>query len=177
MKPVVGYEDYYSVTKDGRVWSHPCKWHGGKWLTLVTYKLGYIYVGLWNREHKKQKWCSVHRIVAKAYIKNTGNHKQVNHKNGIKADNRVFNLEWCSCKQNHAHAWKTGLKVFTEKHEEARKRNSLLGGLATRKLTKKQANEIKQKHKKGLLQYKIAEQYKVSRPVVCRIVNNQSYQF
>lgn len=59
---------------------------------------------------KSKKKMKIHRLVAKAFIPNPNNFAMVNHKDGNKKNNKVNNLEWCSCKQNNQHAWKTGLK-------------------------------------------------------------------
>ena len=44
------------------------------------------------------------------FLENIKNKPQVNHKNGIKNDNKVHNLEWASVKENVVHSYKTGLK-------------------------------------------------------------------
>ena len=52
----------------------------------------------------------VHRIIASVFILNPNNLEQVNHKNGIKTDNNVDNLEWCTRSENLIHAYKIGLE-------------------------------------------------------------------
>lgn len=56
----------------------------------------------------------VHRLVAKAFIDNPSDYLEINHIDGNKTNNSVENLEWCSRSQNELHAWKNGLKKYTE---------------------------------------------------------------
>jgi hypothetical protein len=88
------------ISRDGRVYSDKYKMIR----KLSLSKKGYQFVSLGKIGSK-----TVHRLVATVYIPNSCNYPHVNHKNGIKDDNRVENLEWCTRSQNAIHAHETGL--------------------------------------------------------------------
>lgn len=81
----------------------------GREMAKVPDKDGYLKVGL-NKNHKQVRFM-VHRLVASAFLPEDAGKRFVNHKNGIKHDNRLENLEWCTAKENSQHAVKTGLKT------------------------------------------------------------------
>ncbi len=80
----------------------------GKKLKPGTDKDGYLRITLTNNGKRKSYY--VHRLVARAYLKDYSDILQVNHKNGIKIDNRIENLEMVTLQENIKHSIKTGLK-------------------------------------------------------------------
>lgn len=115
-KPAKGYEGYLCVSSLGNVKSidrtvtvvdhnrlYQKKLYGQCRKKFINPKTGYETVGL---HHNKTEY--VHRLVALTFIPNPNNYEQVNHKNFIRNDNRVENLEWCSSKMNNIHSLYSG---------------------------------------------------------------------
>lgn len=100
-KNVVGYEGYYEVSDLGNVRS-VTRVKKGKALKPIKRQHGYLAVQLWGKGGNSRgfRTFSVHRLVAEAFIPNSENKPEVNHKDENKANNRVENLEWVSRKEN-----------------------------------------------------------------------------
>jgi hypothetical protein len=98
MKAILGYETRYFASSCGNIWSVKNNkfLKGGK--DHGDYRLVNLCKDGITKTHK------VHRLIAQAFIANPYNKPEVNHKNGIRHDNRVENLEWCTCSENNLHA-------------------------------------------------------------------------
>lgn len=111
-KDVQGYDGKYQISNMGKVKSLPrialCRngiiksVPGGIMVAKVSN--GYLIIGL--RDGKKKRFFTVHSLVAKAFIANPQDNRQVNHKNGNKADNRAENLEWVTASENVRHSFR-----------------------------------------------------------------------
>ena len=89
-------DDRYSVSNLGNVKSN----YANKERILKPFKnhRGYLVVDLRHGETRKS--VPVHRLVAIAFLDNPCSYKEVNHKDEVKTNNNVNNLEWCDTKYN-----------------------------------------------------------------------------
>lgn len=114
-KDIEGFNGWYQVSNKARVRSWYKRGIGiGKRKDPVMLKQptlhGYKYVSLWDENEDRYRSKRVHRLVAKAFIPNPKDKVYINHKNGIKDDNRIGNLEWVTASENDLHAFENGLR-------------------------------------------------------------------
>lgn len=98
---ISGYEGRYWITKQGEIINRK-----GICLVSTKDKHGYLRVSL--HKPRSQKTHFVHRLVCDAYLPNPDNKPMVNHINGVRHDNRLENLEWCTAKENIQHSFRNG---------------------------------------------------------------------
>jgi hypothetical protein len=107
-KEISGYEGLYEVSDTGLVRS---LWYGKKRiLSPAKNGFGYLHVSLCK--DGKTKSMLVHRLVAEAFVPNPNNLETVNHKDEVKTNNKVNNLEWMTLADNNCygtHVLRVGL--------------------------------------------------------------------
>lgn len=113
---IAGYESRYQVSTFGNVRSLDFRdslgrLRKGRVLKVQTDRCGYARVRLSLKDVKES--FRVHRLVASAFLSNPKSKRTVNHKDGVKINNEVSNLEWATDSENINHAITAGLLTYT----------------------------------------------------------------
>ena len=107
-KDIKGYEGLYKISDMGNIFSVKRRGCSGGLRKHVMDSKGYYQVKLTTCYD--YKILLVHRLIALHFIPNPENKFVVNHKNGVKTDNRIENLEWVTSSENQKHAYNTYLR-------------------------------------------------------------------
>lgn len=157
-RAIPGHEGHYAVSDAGEVMSMNFKGSGLPGVLRPSFCRGYHTV-----EIGEDKRYTVHRLVAAAFIGPRPSGLQINHKNGIKADNRLENLEYCTQSENMKHAFATGLQSNQgERHSQA-------------KLTEEKVTQIRRLLGLGFKQAELAELMGVTQSAISRVKNGNRW--
>lgn len=168
-KAIPGFEESYQVSSLGMVKSiariRKGKTESAFWITkekilsFSKHRCGYKHVALFS--NGKRNTILIHILIARAFIPNPENKPQVNHKNGIKGDDRLENLEWCTVSENGKHSYRLGMQK-----PRLGERNELC------KLSFSQVESIRQEYKAGsVTQLELAIKYGVADSRISNIIN------
>lgn len=152
-KSIAGFPKY-EVSNTGQVRNRK----HNRLMTLRVNHKGYYKIGLKSETEGKAKMKFVHRLVAEAFLPNPDNLPQVNHKNCIKTDNRVENLEWVDGSYNMRHMVANGRST-------------------TAKLNVRTASEIRELLLLGASINKLARKYGVSQKTIYDIQDGKVWSW
>lgn len=161
--PIPGYEGLYEVSDHGRILSSHPRGRPG-FLKFCTSR-GYSSVELYQREGGKvnSRRTTVHKIVMLAFIGHRSPGMQINHRNGIKTDNRLENLEYVTPSENKKHAFRTGLQTNCgEKSSQA-------------KLTESDVRQIRWMISEGFKYKEIAAKFSVTVGAIAMIKSGRRW--
>lgn len=113
---------------------------------------------------------AVHWCVAVTFL-GPSRGRQVHHINGNRRDNRLFNLEWATRKENMAHARKSMEKVWASHREKYKG-----AGNPNAKLTQKQTERLLFLYAKGWTQVALGNRFGIRQGAVSKVINrNKEY--
>lgn len=146
-RDVPGYEGYYQVSNTGLIRSRnkkPCfevlkSLSGGRYLRIFLCKEG------------KTSQRSIHSLVMLAFVGERPVGMEINHKNGVRHDNRLGNLEYCTRQENMLHTH----RVLGSPNRARGER------IQQSKLTEGNVIEIRKLYTRGMTSNVLAEMFKV----------------
>lgn len=109
-RDILDYEGLYQISNLGNIKSLIFKTKVREKI-LIPFYVGKGYLAITLCKNKIKNKFLVHRLVAFQFIENPDNKPDVNHKKGIKNDNRACQLEWCTKSENSIHSFLNKLNI------------------------------------------------------------------
>lgn len=165
--PVVG-NARYEISDQGRV-RRVASARGARVGRILKKRFdchGYSIVSLFRGGARSESQERVHRLVCSAFLRPPLHKEDTNHKNGIKADNRLENLEWCTRSQNVLHAYATGLQPPRDLRGENNPRA---------KLTSESVLSIRERVRLGERQTDLAREHGVTKQTISMLVRGHTW--
>lgn len=167
-------DDTYEVSNLGNIQRKPrmvlCPWSASGYRMLKERKMrlqdnGNGYKQLAVRYNRKRFIFYVHRLVAKYFIDNPDNKVEVNHKNAVKSDNKVSNLEWLTINENRTHAKENNLICKGERSRQA-------------KLTESIVLDIRKRHSENpnINKLALSREFGVKDTTIHKIINRERWR-
>lgn len=171
------YQEFpkYEIGDDGSVYSLDFN-HSKTRKALKQYSNedGYKYVFLVVDGKRYKRLC--HRLVAISFIPNPENKPQVNHKNGIRFDNDVTNLEWVTSKENTIHGYRSNGRKVSEKQKQIMSERARGAGNPKAKLNESIVLSIRRLRAKGISVKEVSERHGISRAQVSSIATGRTWK-
>lgn len=162
----------YEIGTDGTVISNNYK-NGGKRKEIAQQldKDGYPYVFLFvdGKRYKRK----VHRLVAEAFLEKPDGKDHVNHKNGVRNDNNLSNLEWVTHQENVQHSWIVNGRKHTERQRRIRSSLSTRERNPKAKLTMNQVLLLRKLRKSGKSLKELSQMFGIGVSQVSAIANGK----
>lgn len=164
---------YYEIGSEGSIIC--INRHNGKKKKMKQYdQRGYRYVFLFYDGKRFKK--TTHRLVAQHFIPNPENKPQINHKNGVRSDNRVENLEWATSKENIRHSFDCNGRKMSE-YQKMKIGDSGRGSKNHKTtLTESIVREILIMLSKKVKRKEICKTFHASKSVVAHIAQRRSWK-
>lgn len=160
-KDIENFKGLYQVSNFGKVKSFH-KTNLGNILKAYDNGRGYLFVHLCK--DGKRKYGYIHKLVAKAFLKNPKKHTVVNQVDGNRKNNKENNLEWCTQKQNMEHASRNNLILKGERCHKS-------------KLKNKDVVKIRKMYKEQKITHReLGKMFKICPTVVSRIINKKIWK-
>lgn len=168
LKDILGYEGVYAASEDGTVFRTDTR-EGKPICRPVANRLkntGYISIHLCFEARRRD--ARAHRLVWEAFNGRIPDGLEINHKNGIRTDNRISNLEVVTKQENAIHKFKVnGYRSQGTSPQGSRNHAA--------KITEDDVRTMRRLYAEGVPQHALGRQFGISQPMVGNIVRRENW--